>query len=138
MKVVLGPHTCLWFNWLQSRRACDEKSLKTGYGVQSLRRNSLTGTQLAHPVLCHPEDDHPHLHVCVCVAAQSCLTLCNPWTVVRQVSLSIEFSRQESWSGLPFPSPGNLPNPRIEPGSAALQAVSLPSEPPGKTLLVHV
>ena len=61
-----------------------------------------------------------------------------PWTVAHQAPVSVEFSRQESWSGLPFPSPGNLPNPRIEPGSAALQAVSLPSEPPGKTLLVHV
>ena len=44
----------------------------------------------------------------------------------------MEFSRQEYWSGLPFPSPGNLPDPEIEPGSPALQADSLPSEPPGK------
>ena len=42
------------------------------------------------------------------------------------------FSRQEYWSGLPFPSPGDLPNPGIEPGSPTLQADSLPSEPPGK------
>ena len=52
------------------------------------------------------------------------------------------FSRQESWSGLPFSSPGDLPDPRIEPGSPALQADSLPSELPEKTLnkntLVHV
>ena len=41
------------------------------------------------------------------------------------------FSRQECWSGLPFPSPGDLPNPGIEPGSLALQADALPSEPPG-------
>ena len=53
-----------------------------------------------------------------------------PWTVAYQASVSMEFSRQEYWSGLPFPSPGNLPNPRIEPGSPALQAYSLPSEPP--------
>ena len=44
----------------------------------------------------------------------------------------MEFSRQEYWSGLPFPSPGDLPNPGIEPGSPALQADSLLSEPPGK------
>ena len=44
----------------------------------------------------------------------------------------MEFSRQEYWSGLPFPSPGVLPNPGIEPGSPALQADALPSEPPGK------
>ena len=45
------------------------------------------------------------------------------------------FSKQEYWSGLPFPSPGHLPNPGIEPGSPALRADSLPSKPPGKTLL---
>ena len=44
----------------------------------------------------------------------------------------MELSRQEYWNGLPFPSPGDLPNPGIEPGSPALQADSLPSEPPGK------
>ena len=43
----------------------------------------------------------------------------------------MEFSRQEYWSGLPFPSPGDLPNPGIEPGSPALQVDALPSEPPG-------
>ena len=47
------------------------------------------------------------------------------WTVAHHASLSMGFSRQESWSGLPFPSPGNLPDPRIEPVSPALQADSL-------------
>ena len=47
----------------------------------------------------------------------------------------MEFSRQEYWGGLPFPSPGDLPNPGIEPGSAALQANSLLSEPPGKPIV---
>ena len=55
-----------------------------------------------------------------------------PWTVACQAPLSMGFSRQEYWSGLPFPSPGHLPNPRIKPGSPALQPESLPSEPPGK------
>ena len=54
-----------------------------------------------------------------------------PWTVARQAPLSMGFSRQEYWSGLPFPSPGDLPNPGIEPGSPVLQADALPSEPPG-------
>ena len=49
-----------------------------------------------------------------------------------QGPLSMEFSRQEHWTGLPLPSPGNLPNPGIEPGSPALQVDSLPSESPGK------
>ena len=53
------------------------------------------------------------------------------WTVARQALLSMEFSRQEYRSGLPFPSPGDLPNPGIEPWSPALQADSLPSEPQG-------
>ena len=55
-----------------------------------------------------------------------------PWTVAYQPPPSMEFSRQECWSGLPFPSPGDLPDPGIEPGSPALQADVLPSEPPGK------
>ena len=59
-----------------------------------------------------------------------------PWTVAYQAPQSMEFSRQEYWSGLPFPSPGDLPNPGIEPGSPALQADALPSEPPGKPLVM--
>ena len=53
-----------------------------------------------------------------------------PWTVARQPLVSIGFSRQEHWSRLPFPSPGDLPDLGIEPGSPALQADALPSEPP--------
>ena len=56
-----------------------------------------------------------------------------PWTVAYQAPLSRGFSRQEYWSGLPFPSPGDLPNPGIESGSSVLQADTLPSEPPGKS-----
>ena len=55
-----------------------------------------------------------------------------PWTVFHQAPLSMEFSRQEYWSGLPFSSSGNFPNPGIEPRSPALLADSSPSEPPGK------
>ena len=55
-----------------------------------------------------------------------------PWTVAYQAPQSMEFSRQEYWSGLPFPSPGDLSNPGIKPGSPALQADALTSEPPGK------
>ena len=59
-------------------------------------------------------------------------TLCDPMdSSARQAPLSMEFSRQEYWSGLPFPSPEDLPNPGIKPGSPALQADCLPSEPPG-------
>ena len=55
-----------------------------------------------------------------------------PWTIAHQAPLPIEFCRQEYWSGLPFSSPGDFPNPGIEPGSPALQVDSLPSELPGK------
>ena len=58
-----------------------------------------------------------------------------PWAVARQVPLSEEFFRQEYWSGLPFPSPGDLSYPGIEPRSSALQADSLLSKPPGKPVL---
>ena len=51
--------------------------------------------------------------------------------------MSMGFSRQEYWTGLPFPSPGDLPNPGIEPQSPALQADSLLSEPPGKPQKIH-
>ena len=55
-----------------------------------------------------------------------------PWTIVYQAPPSMEFSRQEYWSGLPFPSPRDLSDPGIEHKSPALQADTLPSEPPGK------
>ena len=66
------------------------------------------------------------------VFGQSCPTLATPWTVACQAPLSMGFSRQEYQSGLPFPSPGDLPDPGIKLRSLALQADSLPSEPPGK------
>ena len=58
-----------------------------------------------------------------------------PWTIARQAPLSVGLSRKEYWTELPCPPPGDLPNPGIEPGSPALQADSLPSEPPVKPLL---
>ena len=62
------------------------------------------------------------------LVTKSCPTLETPWTVTRQAPLSMGFSRQEYWSGLLFPSPGNLPDPGIEPGSPALQVDFLPTE----------
>ena len=58
-----------------------------------------------------------------------------PWTVAHQAPLSMGFSRQEYWSGSPFPPPGDLPDPGIEPGSPTLQADALPSEPPRRLKL---
>ena len=76
--------------------------------------------------------------VCVCVCARACVcvscsvvsnSFVTPRTIVCQSPLSMEFSRQEYWSGLPSPSPGNLPDPGIKPRFPALQANSLPSNP---------
>ena len=70
------------------------------------------------------------------LVTQLCLTLCHPMDCACQAPLSIKFSRQEHWSRLPLPSPGNLPNPGIKPEPHALQADSLPSESPEKPFLL--
>ena len=69
----------------------------------------------------------------MCVCAQLCLFE-TPWTVVHQTPLAMRFffSRQEYWSGLPFPPPGDLPNPGIEPMSPVLAGGFFTTEPPGK------
>ena len=67
------------------------------------------------------------------VKSLSCVRLfVTPWIVAYQAPPSMGFSRQQCWSGLPFPAPGDLPDPGIEPGSPTLQAEALPCEPPGK------
>ena len=60
-----------------------------------------------------------------------------PWTTAHQAPLSMEFSRQVYWSGLLFPSPRDLPNPGIKPGSPELQAESLPTEPQAKPVNIE-
>ena len=67
----------------------------------------------------------------LCSLVQLCPTL-TPWTIAHQAPPSTGFSRQEYWSGLPFPSSGDLPNPGIKPRSPTLQGDTLPSEPLGK------
>ena len=69
--------------------------------------------------------------------AQLCPTLCDPMDCTCQAPLSMGFSRQDYWGGLPFPSPGDLPNPEIKPTSLLSpdgQADSLPLAPPGKPI----
>ena len=68
--------------------------------------------------------------------AQSCLTLCDPVDSGYQAPPSMGFSSREYWSGLPFPSPGDLPDRGMEPRSPTLQANALPSEPPGNTVCI--
>ena len=72
------------------------------------------------------------MRVCVCESLSLVRLFATPQTVARQAHLSTGFSRQEHWSGLPCPPPGDLPNPGIKLRSLALRADSLPSEPPGK------
>ena len=75
------------------------------------------------------------------VAAKSltCVQLfVTPWTVAYQAPPSMGFSREEYWSGFPFPSPGDLPNPGIEPRSPALQADALLSEPQGSPIYLYI
>ena len=82
----------------------------------------------------------PYMCVCVCLCARTCV-LCHvwlfmtPWTAVHQAPLSMEFSRQEYWSGLPFPTPGDLSDPGIEPMSPVSPVMAdgfFTTEPPGK------
>ena len=68
------------------------------------------------------------------LVAKLCPTLVTPWTLACQFPLSMGFSTQVYWSGLPFPSSGDLPNPEIEPGSPALQVDSLLTEVQGKII----
>ena len=68
------------------------------------------------------------------LVTQLCPTLCDPMDCSPPGSLVHEIIRQEYWNALPFPSPGDLPNPGMDPGSPALQAGSLLSEPPGKPI----
>ena len=73
--------------------------------------------------------------VCVCSVIQSCQLFATPWIVALQAPLSMEFSRQDYWSGLPSPPPGDLPSPGTEPVSPAVPVLSgrfSTTEPPGK------
>ena len=117
----------------------------TGVGCHFLLRG-IFPTQGLNPCLLHWQlDSLPLCHQLVgwqvgvgekCVLSRSsCVwVFATPWAIALQAPLSMGFSRQEYWSGLPCPPPGDLPNPGIEPGSSALQANSLPSEQPGKPM----
>ena len=71
---------------------------------------------------------------CYCLVAKLCLALCNPMDYSPPVSLSMGFPRQEYWSGMPFPSPGDLPYTGIEPASLVLAGRFFITEPPGKPI----
>ena len=80
----------------------------------------------------------PSLEGCeLCLGAQCVQLFVTLWTITCQAPLSMEFSRQKYWIGLPFPSPRDLPTPRIKPGSPASQKDSLPCNSPGKPVYVN-
>ena len=77
-------------------------------------------------------------HECVLSCFSSVWLFVTPWTIVYQASQSMEFSWQEYWSGLPCPSPGDLPDPGIKAASPTLQVDCLPTEPPGKPVYLLI
>ena len=81
--------------------------------------------------------EEPHYLNYICLIIIYINTYTTPWTVAQQAPPSMGFSRQEYWSALPFPSPGDLPDPGTEPRSPALQAYALTSEPPGKPKYIY-
>ena len=91
-----------------------------------------------HSSYIHPRNVLDTLtYCCCCLVIKSCLTLATPWTVVCQAPRSIRFFRQEYWNGLPFPSPGDLLDPGIEPASPELANGFFTTEPTGKPMLWH-
>ena len=79
-------------------------------------------------------ENFKNIEVCMYVHCSVMSDSLIPWTIAHQAPLSMEFSRQEYWGRLPFPSPGDLPDPELKPRSPALQADSSLSEPPGKPI----
>ena len=79
-----------------------------------------------------------HYAYCLCPWLSCACLFATPWTVTLQAPLSMGFSRQEYWSGFPFPSPGDLCKPGIKPRSPTWQAGSLPPEPPGTLVQAEI
>ena len=117
------PYLPLSRNQLPSSRAQPHSSLCTWIYLPVLPSPLWSFEQLLHNTVDFP----PSQGSCSVVFDSA-----NRWTVAYPASPSMEFSRQEYWSGLPFPSPRDLPDPGIEPRSPTLQAGALPSKPPGK------
>ena len=103
------------------------KGLSRIFSNTTVQKNQFFGTHPPHGPALTPIHDYWKNHsFSGGLVAKSCPTLVTLWTVASQAPLSMGFSKQEHWSGLPFPSPGDLPDPGIEPRSPALQADSLP------------
>ena len=120
-----------WKCWWEVERLFPWKFSDT---VRGFWFHALSGPLTVMPLWqpCEWKDLHPQDRKWKCYSVSRVWVFATPWTVTHQAPLSMKFSRQEYRSGLPFPSPGDPHNPGIEPRSPALQADSLPSEPPGK------
>ena len=148
MKDFLMPdlelaHNCFYPLPLAEAGPTSQAKVKTLWPEVLAQRNGLLGrvsqsttkTKLLTRVISQEKILHDyfmHLFIkywlVVVLVSNSCPSLANPWTVACRTPLSMGFLRQEYWSLLSFPAPGDLPDPRIEPMSPALQADSLPSE----------
>ena len=107
-----------------------------GYGVILSNKRSLSENQYHFgKEIFHIMSNSCFFCVTMKVLTAQLYLFANSWTAAHQASLSMGFSRQEHWSGLPFPSSRDLPDPGINPRSPALEADSSPSEPPGKPRL---
>ena len=115
------------FEWFLKNRMKEENADKASLSWKN--RRSQRGTGWDFPTCCMRFFYKLH----ACVQSLSCVQLSTaPWTVAHQAPLSMEFFRQEYWSGLPFPSPRDLPNPGIEPSFPTLVGCFCTTEPPGK------
>ena len=112
--------------WLASWEICMQvKKQQLELDIEK-QTGSKWGMEYVRAIYCHPAySTSTQSEVKWSEVTQSCPTLCDPWTVAYQAPLSTGFSRQGFWSGLPLPSPGDLPNPGTKPGSPALQANAL-------------
>ena len=109
---------------------------KTPWMEEHSRLQSMASQRVSHWVTSLSFSWNTNLHFLLLFSLSVVRLFATPWTIDYQAPPSMGFSRQEYWSGLPFPSPKDLPNPRIEPGSPALQADALSSEPPEKPLFI--
>ena len=101
----------------------------------------MTEQQQRSFIICQTEITTVFTRWCACSVAHLCPTLCSPVDCSPQDPLSMEFSRQEYWSGLPFPPPGDLPDPGIEPRSSASPTLAggfFSAEPPGKQFITSL
>ena len=108
-------------------RACAHSVMSSSLRYQFQSILWVVGKKRAHYIKC----THRFTHMCM-PSSSVMFSSATPWTIARQTPLSIGFSRQAYWSGLPFPTAEDLPNPGIQPGSPALQSDSLPTELQGK------